>query len=93
MQEHIRVNLPKGKKVPYTDYYSQLAGTLHVNIQRENGVIVSVYQMDPDRVAGMSSPFQPAALQALNYATFIAWTATFFLGLSMLYKWLVNYRR
>ena len=92
-QERIRVKLPKGKTIRYVDNYVQVAGTLHVNIQRENGVIISVYQMDLDSAhipSGAVEPKEPLPMVMLDFVTVLVWLPPAIVAIAMLCKWLAR---
>ena len=50
VQERVFAHTPKGKTVPIADGLAKVYGTLHVRTQRENGKVVSLYDMDVERV-------------------------------------------
>ncbi len=51
VQERVFANAPKGKKVPVYGGLARVYGTLHVKAIRENGTVVSLYEMDIEKMA------------------------------------------
>jgi hypothetical protein len=54
VQERVFVRAPPGKFVPFYWQPVRVTGTLHVNARREEGQVVSVFDMDVERVEPIS---------------------------------------
>jgi hypothetical protein len=52
VQERVFAQLPPGKRVPVYDRLAKVYGTLHVRAQRENGRVVSLFDLDVEKVEG-----------------------------------------
>ena len=51
VQERVFARVPGGKAVPYFDYQLvRVVGTLHVNVVKEAGIIMSVYTLDVEKL-------------------------------------------
>lgn len=50
IQHFVEARLPEGKAVPHYSGLVKVLGTLHVNVEREDGKVVRVYKMDVERV-------------------------------------------
>lgn len=48
VQERVFASTPPGKTVPYVGDYMQFGGVFHVKVEKEDGVIVSVFKLDID---------------------------------------------
>ena len=46
VQERVFARVPKGGQIPYSSEFTKLTGILHVKVEKQDGVIVSVYTMD-----------------------------------------------
>ena len=51
VQERVFVHVPEGRTIQYFGMYDfvRMIGTLHVKVEKNEGVIASVYTLDPDK--------------------------------------------
>lgn len=50
VQERVFASAPPGKRVPFFDGLVRVYGTLHVRAIKQNGKVVSLYDMDVERI-------------------------------------------
>ncbi|HZK81185.1 MAG TPA: zinc ribbon domain-containing protein [Humisphaera sp.] len=86
VQERIFARLPAGPTVPLDGNFLRVYGTFHVNVQRADGVVQSVFDLDVDKVIDVARdlPGPVSAVTTAYHATGFFAALTAFVAMALL---------